>query len=321
MREHARRLSSDVVIYGVGRALVPLLGFLTLPIMTRVLSPRDYGIIEAIAATSGVIALATTLGLESAGQRSSFESGPDDRRQRQAVLSTAVWTSLVGSLLVILLVIAVSDTLATRLLGSSNLRWPLLIAVVTIPITMLTNFCQEILRLWHQPLRYSLLALLSGIATATLAVSLVALAGWGLSGLYFGFFLGALLTLVVGGWLVRDAIALTFDWRELRIMLAYGLPLLPVAASTWALALADRFFLLRYVSDEALGLYGLGVRLSNLVLLGVTAVGIAWSPFALELHGRDLEQERLVRSQALTYVTIGLAFIAICVSVFAREFF
>jgi O-antigen/teichoic acid export membrane protein len=320
MREHARRLSSDVLIYGLGRALVPLVGFATLPIMTRIFSPRDYGFIETIAAMMGLITIATTLGLESASQRSYFDYGPADRRQRQAVLSTAVWTALGWSVLVTLVVVAHSDHLAIRLFGSTELHVPLVIAAVTIPVTVMTNFCLEILRLQHRPVRYSLLTLLAAIATAVLAVTFAALADWSLQGFYLGTLLGWLLTLAAGGWLVRGAITAVFDWSELRTMLAFGLPLWPVAASSWAMAMADRFFLLEYASADALGLYGLGVRLSNLVLLGVTAVGIAWSPFALELHSRDPEQERLVRAQALTYVTCALAFMAVCVSVYAREF-
>lgn len=321
MLAHVRRLSGDVVIYGAGRMALQLLAFVTLPIFTHVFSPSEYGIIETITASTLVISLFTTLGLESASQRSYFDYHADDECARRIVLSTAFWTLLAWSTFLALLIAAVGGNIAGRLLGDPRYSLPLRIAVATIPATVITNFTQEILRLRHQPLQYSLLGFLGGSATVGLAVYLVAIAGWGLPGNYLGFFLGGLVTLSVGCWIVRDTIGLTFDRRELRVMLAYGLPLLPVAASTWVIQLADRFFLLHYASSVELGWYGLGVRLSNLLLFGVSAFGIAWAPFVLELHSRDAQQERLVRAQALTYVTLGLSFGAVCLSVFAREFF
>ncbi len=321
MLVYFRRLSSDVIIYGAGRVALQAVGFITLPIFTRIFSPDDYGIIETITTFTSIVALFATLGLESASQRSYFDYTAEEKQKRQTVLSTTFWIILIWSTGLASLFIMISYSLATRLSGDSRYSLLLGIAFITIPITTITNFLLDILRLWHRPVYYSLLSLFSGIVAVGLALYLVAIYGWGLIGNYTGTLLGALLSLGLSYWIVHKGINLTFDWQELRKMLAYGLPMLPVAASIWVLQLADRFFLLYYASQSELGLYGLGVRLSNLLLFGVTALGVAWAPFILELHSRDILQERRVRAQALTYVTLGLSLGAVCLSVFAREFF
>lgn len=321
MLAHFRQLSRDVIIYGMGRIGLKLFSFITLPIFTRIFSPDDYGIIETISTFTSAVAVFITLGLESASQRSYFDYSTQEREERRAVLGTAFWTLLVWSVALAIMLIVTSHSLAIQLFGESRYAQLLRIAIIAISVTTLTNFFQEILRLRHQPVRYSLLSIFSGMATIGLMLYLVAVRGWGLLGNYLGLLLGALLTVGPGYWLVRDALSFIFSRRELHVMLAYGLPLLPVAASTWVMQLADRFFLLHYAPMSEVGLYGLGVRLSNLLLLGVTVFGIAWSPFILELHSREPLEERRVRARVLIYVALVLSFGAVCLSVFAREFF
>ena len=321
MPSHFHRLSKDVIIYGLGGIVLRLFSFVTLPIFTRIFSPADYGIIETVGAVTSVIILFATLGLDSASQRSYFDYRPDQQIERRAVLSTTFWTLLGWSGGLAFLSVVVSGIFAPRLLGNPSYALLLGIAAVGMPVTVIGNFFRDILRLWHQPVRYALFAIVDALLTVGWTLYLVAVLGWGLPGNYIGPLVGGLIALGIGYSLVHDAIHLAFNRRELRAMLAYGLPLVPVAVSTWVLQLADRFFLLRYVSPSELGLYGLGVRLSNLLLLGVTAFGVAWPPFMLELYNRDPLQERQVRARALTYVTFVLSLGALCLSVFAREFF
>ena len=87
------------------------------------------------------------------------------------------------------------------------------------------------------------------------------------------------------------------------------------------LQLVDRFFLLHYASVAEVGVYGIGARLANLLLLAVVTLGLAWSPFVFDLASREPEEERAVRGRSLTYTAVLLGLGAVVVSVFARELF
>jgi len=321
MPGHFRSLSSDVFIYGLGRMAVQMLSFITLPIFTRIFSVEDYGVIETIGTLTAIIGIFASLSLEAASQRSYFDYRSEEISARQTVLSTTFWTLLLWSSGLAILLGFASRPLGQWLFGSPRYGLVLLIALLTIPINTLANFLQEILRLWHQPLRYSLLALMIGTVSVGLALYLVAIRRWGLLGNYVGLLVGSAGGIFLGLMLVGGAVRRCFDGRELRVMLAYGLPLLPVAASNWIMQWIDRFFLLRYAPLAEVGLYGLGVRLSNLLLLGVAAFGLAWAPFILALYSRDPAQEKEVRAKTLTRVALLLSFGAVGISVFAREFF
>ena len=321
MLAHLRRLSKDVLIYGSGRVAVQALSLLTIPIFTRIFTTGDYGIIETISALATVVALVSSLGLESASQRSYYDYTPEEVNQRRMVLSTTFWTLVCWSS-VLGFILALCALLLSRLFfGDNSAAWWIRLAMIAVPVGVISNYFREVLRLRHQPERFALLSFINGLGTVGTSLLLVAGLHWGLLGNYVGALCGGLLGLGASIWLVRDVVHRGFDRSELRVMLAYGLPLVPVAASTLVLQVADRFFILHYVSTSEVGLYSLSVRLSNLLLFGVTAFGAAWSPFMFELFNRDPEQEKRLRPQALSLVTLVLCLGAIALSLYAREFF
>jgi O-antigen/teichoic acid export membrane protein len=318
---HFRRLFRDTLIYGSGRVMLQLIAVVLTPVWTRIFTPSDYGVLETIASLIAVLTLLSSLGIESASQRSYFDYREEQVAARRAVLSTTLWTLLLSSGVVAIVGLLLRDTISGSLFGTEAYATLLGLAALTVPLAILTNFCQEVMRVRHQPWLYSALSVVSGLASIAFALFFVIARDEGLKGYYLGVVVGSALALGLAYFIVRDVIRPRIDIRELRIMLAYGLPLVPVAASTWVLQLSDRFFLLHYGTLRELGLYGVGYRLANFLLLVVTAVGLAWAPLMLELHASDPAVERVTRSRTLNYVTFVLSFGAVILSVYAREIF
>jgi O-antigen/teichoic acid export membrane protein len=318
---HFRRLSKDVAIYGSSRILVLLLSFLTVPIFTRIFSTSDYGVMESIAAFASIILLICMLGMDSASQRSYFDYTPNQPEERTAVISSAFWL-LLGWAAGIGIVLALNSRwISQQLLGSPVYAPLVAIAMITIPITVLVSYYREILRMRHEPVRFAVLSFLNSLLIVGGSLLLVAGFQKGLAGNYLGILIGSGITLGVSAWMLRDAIRPVFERREVRVMLAYGLPLVLVGASMLVLQIGDRFFLLHYRTLKEIGLYSLAVKYSNLLMLPVVAIGAAWSPFMLELNKSDPQTEPSVRAQALTIVTLVLAIGLVALSTFSREFF
>ena len=316
-----KRLARDLIIYGSGRIAFQFLIFLSVPILTRVFTKSEFGVIETMATLSAALGVVVILGLDSASQRSYFDYPEADVESRRAVLGTSFWTLLLWGGLVAGAGALASRPLAEALFGSTRYTVVVALAIGVLFLEQMFAFCQSIMRVRGQPVRFSILSLIWAAATLGTMLALVALLDKGLRGYYLGFLLGGVAALGVALVAVRDDIRPTFDRRELRIMLAYGLPLVPLAASTWILQLVDRFFLLHYASVAEVGVYGIGARLANLLLLAVVTLGLAWTPFVFDLASREPEEERAVRGRSLTYTAVLLGFGAVVVSVFARELF
>ena len=74
-------------IYGLGTVTSRLVAFLLLPLYTRYLTPKDYGILELIDITTGTIALVVSLGIIRSMSR--FYYDEKDLNNRNIVVSTS----------------------------------------------------------------------------------------------------------------------------------------------------------------------------------------------------------------------------------------
>ncbi len=97
------------------------------------------------------------------------------------------------------------------------------------------------------------------------------------------------------------------------------MPLIPVALSLWALSLIDRVMLARLADLDELGQYALANRIAMPVMLIVTALALAFSPFILSLHQSDPEREQHVRGRVLTDFTAALCLVGLVTALWARE--
>ena len=315
-----RRLLRDFLIYGAGGVGLQLLGFVSVPVLTRIFSRAEYGVVETIATMSLVVGVFAYLGLDSASQRSFFDYSEVQVRERTRVLSTALWTLVVSTGVLAGACVAFSPAIA-QVLFHGRYTTVLALGFAAIPFVSLTNYALEVMRVHHRPQAYATVAIFAGVVSVGTALVLAAVFDYGLKGYYVGLLAGGVASVAVGYTLVHRSVGPYFDRGELETMLRYGVPLIPVSLSMWVLQLADRFFVLHYRSLGELGVYAVGVKLANLLFLAVTGFALAWSPLMLELHKRDQSGERLFRARVLTYVTFALCLGAVILSVFAREFF
>lgn len=315
---YIRTLSRDVLIYGSGRVIIPLISIVTLPILTRIFSPTDFGVIEGISTIASVFALFSTLMLESSAQRSYYDYKESEEFERKRVISTSFWTLIIWNFVFILGILPFAGKIGDIFFASKEYRYILLISLGNISGVSIYNFLKEIFRLQNQPIRYSVYTVVSALVSTILIILLVAFFKIGLVGYFLGGLIGSIVIVPVVVWSVRKNILWVFSKFELKKMLQYGLPLIPTNCSIWVLALSDRFFLLKLTSLKEVGLYAIGVKLTQVILLFVTAFGLAWNPFILSIYSRDTEEEKRVRGKIFTYYIFALGFLAVFITVFSR---
>src|SRR3712207_9132856 len=76
--------------------------------------------------------------------------------------------------------------------------------------------------------------------------------------------------------------------RELRSLLAFGLPLVPAAGATWAISFIDRVLLSQLDGLASTGEYAVGTRFTAVVLFVAGALGTARS----EEHTSELQSRQ-----------------------------
>jgi O-antigen/teichoic acid export membrane protein len=314
-----RRLGSQTLIYGVGGVALQVVGIVTLPIFARVFSPADYGIIELASVLSAILMIVVDGGMASASQRSYFDHGDDEEAQRRRILVTALLFQLVLGLALAIALAFLTGPLSRWLFAGHDVSGMLVIVGATLPVFAAAQYAREILRLEFRAWSY----LASSIAGATVGtvISILAVVSWdaGVEGPFIGLLAGSTVSALYGLALVWRRLAARPSRRELDTMLRFGLHLIPTALALWALSLIDRLMLAKLADLDELGQYAIASRIALPVLLLVTALGVAFSPFVLSLYQSDPEREKHVRARVLTDFTAGLVFVGLVSALWARE--
>jgi O-antigen/teichoic acid export membrane protein len=314
-----RTLGKQTLVYGLSSAAPQIVGLLTLPIIARVLTTSDYGVLEIAIVSVGLIGIGADLGLSSASQRSFFDYTSAQELERRAVLTTALVTVMTLACVLAALAFALREPIAEVLFGTSAEAAVVTWMAVLLVATQLSVFAREVLRLHFWASAYLVSSIVAAVVGGVISVVGVALLDGGPEAMLAGAVLGAAGGGAYGMIRARGRYIGRFSRPELRRMLSYGIPLVPTALSVWALTFVDRLLLEHLGSLSDVGEYAMANRLASILLLVVIAFGIAFSPFALDLRTREPGRERAVRARALTALVTVLALIGTALSVFARE--
>ena len=313
------RLSGQTLIYGLSGAAISVVGVFTLPILAHALTPREYGVLELTVVGAMFLGLVADFGFASASQRSYYDFPAEQQGERRVVLATALVTSTAIALAIGALLAAFSGPLSTWLFESRRYQDVILVTAVLIPVGLIAQFFREIMRLTLRPWPYAASATITAVLGGVAGVVLVTARGAGPVGVQIGALIGAAIALLFGLVVVRGELVARYSRPHLRVMLRFGLPLVPSFIALWGLALVDRILLSRLATLDDVGRYAVASRLASVLSLAVVAFGTAYSPFLLSLHAENPEAERELRGRLLTYLATTLFMLALVFGLFSEE--
>ncbi|MEO8636809.1 MAG: oligosaccharide flippase family protein [Gemmatimonadales bacterium] len=262
---HGRNYLSGTL---VANALVAL----SLPLLTRLLTPAEYGVISVFASVVSILTVLLSLNLNSGITRYYLEDPPD-------------FAACLGGNLLFLLGFTVIMGVALFLL-----RGPLaaftqldpgvfLAAVVVSMFAGLIEIQLALLNASRQSRWYSILTVCRTGGTLALFVLLAVI-------LTKHKYLGRVYAdLVVSGvfgvyaaWSLSRIARFRIEWKHIRYVLIFSLPLIPHSISRFILGYFDRIILLQLTTKEATGLYSFAYDVGTAMNLVVLASAKAWRP-------------------------------------------
>lgn len=312
-------LARQTLAYGLSGLLVPLVGIITLPILARVFTQGQYGVIELGTAMLTVALALTDAGLTAAALRSFYDHTAEEELQRRTVMLTGfvATTAIAFAAAVVLLVLR--DDVSRWIFGTPDESQLVVVIAASIPAVNTWRYVSEVMRVRLQAFHYLITAVIAAVTTTTLSIVGVLALDWRVDGVFFAGLVGSLIAAAYGLTVVRQGLAGRFSWEQLNPMLRFGLPLVPSALAAWALALVDRIILSRLGSLDEVGQYAIANRLASLLLIGLTAFLFALTPFLLSIYSEHPEQEKAARARTLTYLTFILTLVGLVLTLFARE--
>ena len=267
-----RTLVARGSLYSVATGLQLTVGLVALPVITRLLAPREYGVVTVAMVVQLVLALVGAAGFSEIIPRTYFQADDGPARARTLIFVAAL-TSLV----------AAAAAELTGPMWSANLLdleygTPLRLAVWSaVPFAVLIA-AQALLRASDRVIAVLVSA---SIATAgAQALGLILVAGWEgtasayLVGITLGIALAAGFALTRSGIAprgVKDAVSILATLRISAPIVVHGLALYLI----WA---GDRAVVSRLEGPAAAGRYQVAYLVGGLTVLFISAIYGAWAP-------------------------------------------
>jgi len=310
-----RRLTTDSAVYGLGQALGRAVQLLLVPVLTRLLVPAEFGVAELVSGYLATAILVLVLGMD--GSLARFFYQEPDREARRRMVSSSLAFRLATAGAAALLLAGVAAPLAGSLLHGAAYAKYVRIGAATLPCTLLVMFCNDVLRVTFQPLKYVTLNIVQTVLVTALSILFVGRFHLSTAGVLYGRLAGDAVAAVVGLALIRHSLGLKPSGGVLKRMLAYGAPTLPAAVAFAVIAGVDRFALQRTRSIEEVATYSVALRFYSVMTFAASAFHLAYGPFAYA-RANEPGAPRLFARVLVGYVALA-AFGAMLVGLFAPE--
>lgn len=304
-------LASGAGIYVVASMLNAAIPFLLLPILTRYLTPAEYGEVAMFQVWVALVGALCGLSVHGAATRKYYDYDNPDQEMGYFVFSCLV-ILFVSSVVFFVLLALFSDGIA-KTIGLSK-TW-LQIGV----LFALSQFLVQLrLGQWQarkQPVRYGVFQVSMSFVNVMLSLVLVVVFSLGVSGRLAGY-TGAVVLFGAGAIvLLRWDGLLKICWRPelIKEALRFGVPLIPHIFGAFLLLTIDRAVVSAQIGLDAAGYYMVAVQLSMVMGLVLDSVNRAYVPWLYERLKRDrLDEKKL--AVRLTYGYGGVLILIAAVS-------
>jgi O-antigen/teichoic acid export membrane protein len=287
-----------------------------LPVLTRLLTPEDYGVLAIFQVLVGVIVPFVGLSVHGAITRRYYD-------QEDIDFPNYVWNALVivGATTLFVSVVAWGFGQQLEYLTQFPAEWMLAVPLVAFG-TVLMSIVLSIWQVEERPKPYVGLSVSNTFLEITIAIFLIAGVGMAWEGrvtsrlgasLAFG--LGAVIVLRMKG-LLRTGLSI----QHLRHLLDFGVPLIPHAIGLWAISMTDRLIVSHVVGLEQTGVYVVAVQLSMVLTMFVAGFSSAWTPWFYAAL-KSPTPEKKITIVRVTYVFVFTLFaLAVGLSIAAPWF-
>ena len=222
-----RRLGTESLTYSLSNFAGHFIWIFLVPIYTRIFSPEEYGVIDLIATVISFLTLFLYMGLDSATGR--YYADSENDRDRRLTASTTLFYLIGLAFVVVIIAVFFSRQLSELIFKNPAYDQILLVAIVTIPFSLISGNCLILFRFRFESTRFAITAITSLLFQTGLSIYLVVFLRVGVIGIFIGGLVNAVMFSCINLWLTRSSFAIVFSITRLRELVWFGLPLIPLS--------------------------------------------------------------------------------------------
>ncbi len=304
------------VIYSFGNLSSKLIGLILLPLYTQHLTTKEYGILALLEVTSQILILLLGLNLGTALLR--WCSAEKDEAKNRSVIFTIFSTSIFIAIVSTSLLVSVSDEFSLLFFDHLRFNEYFTILFISIAFGILNLLPLNLIRVKEKPVFFVIITSLKFIVILCLNIYFVAYLKIGVKGIILSQLIGQVLLFVITLPFIFKNISFRFDFKILKEMLSYGVPLVFSSLAAMILSLGDRYLLKIFGELSDVGVYSLAYKMaSSINVIIINSFQLGFLPLAFKYAGQ--KDSKRFFSKIQTYFTLLLVLFALFLSLFSFE--
>lgn len=309
-------LSNSVIYTGV-TILQRCVSFFLLPVYTTFLTPADYGITGVVTSVSSLLAIFTTLGLDTAGRRYYYKYKGDAEYSKR-LFGTISCIIIINSIVFGGIFLLAHKWIVDPLLGGIPYYPYVLLGLLNVMVTPLYLLFQGYLQTIQDGIKYGINSFLNFLFQVGLTILLVAYYKMGALGVLWAQLVTSVVFFVYVFFAFFRHQYIGIDKSIAKDSYQYSLPLLPHTLANWSNGTIDRLLVNGIRSEEDAGLYNLGRQYSSVVNTLSIAVNNAYVPWFFD-KANDVEKNLPLIRKMSEMITWAVCFICMAMSLVAQE--
>ena len=269
--------------FSLGPILSALLGLILVPVITRFISPEEYGKAGMFTLAQGLCAMILYLGLDQAYAREFMKKDmPRDR-----LLSNVLLLPLLLSAVLAVGLVVLRRQVSVLLFSTADEGVAICLMALMFPFMVVQHFGLMKVRLEEKGLQYSLFSVMLKTWNLLLAVGLLVMFEKSFRSVVYAAAFAEILNGILLYLVAFRGLSLSLKHisrSQLSALLRYALPLIPATLLSWMLTSMDKVMLRSLCSYTDLGLYTAAFKIVSVLGIVQTCFTTMWVPIAFRWY-------------------------------------
>lgn len=310
--------------FSIGPIIGACISFITIPVITRFISPDEYGKASMFTLAQTILSLIIYLGMDQ-----SYVKYFNEYKEKNILFFNALVMPLLATVLIDIFLLTCREQVSIWLFDAPNEKICIYMLMLYLPFCVLERFYMLRIRMQERGLLYSALSILIKVGILITTVLLLALYERSFRSVVYAAVLGevagTIVILIAGRKGVKNG-GLRIDFRLQKVLLKYGLPLIPASIVAWILSSMDKVMIRSICDYSELGLYTAALKIVSVLGIVQQCFATFWSPMAFRWNkeNRDIKDFELMGRILMVGMTLIFAFLmmfkAVIIKVLSPEY-
>lgn len=310
-----RGLFSFFLKFSAGTWINAIIGFITVPITTRLILPDEFGKAAMFTLALGFMLKIMMLGADQAFVRK-YHGVKQEKR------GELLWNSLLiplGLIFICVLVMLLFWREISSLLFEEYDFLALIILILTCIVAPIDELAKNVVRMSNRALAYSSLNVVQSLISVGVLIGYATYIEASFYAVIIGVFLSRITTMIIAVLMEKKLWFSKFkiNKSEIRKMLTYGVPFVPTFLFMWILQGMDKIALRTYTSFEEVGLYAAAFKVVGILTLITSGFQNFWIPVSLENYEKNKNAKLFF--EKISLIVIPLILLVGCVLIITKD--